>query len=322
MAVPARSGGPAPLSCPLGRVPRAALPAASPLRPRARLLPDLLEARNRSRWLTLCGMCFDHDSRPPALPAERVLAPLAGGAGAEVLTLTSEDGTRFAAALAHTPLPSPVGVVIIPDVRGLYRFYAELAERFAEAGHTAIALDPFGRTAGAGERDEDFDYMPHVRQTRVEQVQADIAACTAALRERAGVRHAVVVGFCFGGAQAFHASTRDDIGLDAVVGFYGRVAASTEGPLAGVIPAALDSVADMKLPILGLFGGDDPGIPVATVTQFDEALDAGGPEHEIVVYPGAPHSFFDRKYEEHADACADAWRRLLDFLAGVGSRVG
>ena len=163
--------------------------------------------------------------------------------------------------------------------------------------------------------------MPHVKQTTIEGVQADVAACTAALRERAGVQHAVVVGFCFGGAQAFHASTRDDIGLDAVVGFYGRVVAAADGPLAGVIPAAIDAVPDMKLPILGLFGGDDAGIPVETVTQFEEALDAGGPDHEIVVYPGAPHSFFDRKYDEFADACDDAWRRVLDFLSGVGSRV-
>jgi carboxymethylenebutenolidase len=155
----------------------------------------------------------------------------------------------------------------------------------------------------------------------VAQVQDDVAACAAALRERAGVQHVVVVGFCFGGAQAFHASTRDDIGLDAVVGFYGRVVASTEGPLAGVIPAALDLVPDMKLPILGLFGGDDAGIPLDTVEAFEEALDASGPGHEIVVYPGAPHSFFDRRYDEHADACADAWRRILDFLQDVNART-
>jgi len=266
-------------------------------------------------------MCFDHDSQPPALPAERVIAPLAGGAGADVLTLRAEDGTEFSAAFADTPAPSPVGVVIIPDVRGLYRFYAELAERFAEAGHAAVAFDPFGRTAGVGERDAEFDYMPHVKQTTIAGVQADIAACSAALRERAGVGHVVVVGFCFGGAQAFHASTREDIGLDAVVGFYGRVVAASDGPLAGVIPAAVDAVPDMKLPILGLFGGDDAGIPLETVTRFEEALDAGGPDHEIIVYPGAPHSFFDRKYEEFADACDDAWRRVLDFLSGVGAKA-
>ncbi len=266
-------------------------------------------------------MCFDHDSRPPALPADRVLAPLAGGAGAEVLTLRSEDGTEFSAAFADAPSPSPVGVVIIPDVRGLYRFYAELAERFAEAGHAAVALDPFGRTAGVGERDDEFEWMPHVQATTIGQIQTDVAACAAALRERAGVQHVVVVGFCFGGAQAFHVSTRDDIGLDAVVGFYGRVVAAGEGPLAGVVPAAIDSVSDMKLPILGLFGGDDASIPVETVTQFEEALDAGGPDHEIVVYPGAPHSFFDRTYDEFADACDDAWRRVLDFMSGVGTKA-
>src|SRR5262249_19010458 len=153
------------------------------------------------------------------------------------------------------------------------------------------AFDPFGRTAGVGERDEDFEYLPHVKQTRVDQVQADIAACVAALHERAGVRHAVVVGFCFGGAQAVLAATRAALGLDAVVGSYGSVVARTEGPLAGVIPGAIDSVPEMKLPVLGLFGGDDAGIPLETVSAFEAALDAGGPDHEIVVYPGAPHSF-------------------------------
>ena len=143
-------------------------------------------------------MCFDHDSRPPALPADRVLAPLAGGAGAEVLTLRSEDGTEFSAAFADTPSPSPVGVVIIPDVRGLYRFYAELAERFAEAGHAAVASIRSAAPPAPASATTEFDYMPHVKQTTIEGVQADVAACTAALRERAGIEHAVVVGFCFG----------------------------------------------------------------------------------------------------------------------------
>jgi carboxymethylenebutenolidase len=259
-------------------------------------------------------MCFDHDSRPPALPAERVLSPLAGGAGAEILTLRSADGAEFAAALAQSAEQSPVGVVIIPDVRGLYRFYIELAERFAEAGHPAIAFDFLARTAGVGVRGDDFEFMPHVRQTKVAQVQDDVAASVAALRARAGVRQVAVVGFCFGGAQAFLLSARDDVGLDAVVGFYGRIVTPEDHPMAGVVPSVLDAVPRMTLPILGLFGGDDPGIPLDTVEAFDEALDDGGPEHAIVVYPGAPHSFFDRKYEEHADACADAWRRILDFL--------
>src|SRR6476660_1456765 len=109
-------------------------------------------------------MCFDHDSRPPALPADLIRAPMAGGAAAEVLDLASSDGTRFSTALAPSASPAGAAVVILPDVRGLHRFYIELAERFAEAGHHAIALDYFGRTAGTGVRGEDFEYMPHVQQ--------------------------------------------------------------------------------------------------------------------------------------------------------------
>jgi carboxymethylenebutenolidase len=61
-------------------------------------------------------------------------------------------------------------------------------------------------------------------------------------------------------------------------------------------------------------GGDDPGIPVEEAEAFDRALDAAGIEHEIVIYPGAPHSFFDRKYEEFAADSEDAWNRVLAFL--------
>ena len=89
--------------------------------------------------------------------------------------------------------------MIFPDVRGLYPFYIELAERFAQAGYHAIAIDYFGRTAGLGPRDEDFEYMPHVQQLRVPQVQEDAAAALAALRERAGAERFATVGFCLGG---------------------------------------------------------------------------------------------------------------------------
>src|SRR5207248_7582436 len=143
-------------------------------------------------------MCFDFDARPPALPADLQFAPIAGGAGAELIELNSADGTRFSAALAESPQPRGAGIVILPDVRGLYRFYIELAERFAQAGHHAIAVDYFGRTAGLGPRGEEFDYMPEVAKTRVEQVQDDAKAALDALRERTGVRGAVAVGFCFG----------------------------------------------------------------------------------------------------------------------------
>jgi carboxymethylenebutenolidase len=77
----------------------------------------------------------------------------------------------------------------------------------------------------------------------------------------------------------------------------------------------------MRCPVLGLFGGADQGIPPEDVEEFDRSLDVAGVPHEIVVYPGAPHSFFDRKYDEYAEACEDAWRRVLAFLAHLGAHA-
>src|SRR3954451_14788766 len=129
-------------------------------------------------------MCFDFDARPPDLPAD--LAPIAAESAAETLDLTSAGGTRFGGALAQSRQAEDPAVLILPDVRGLYRFYIELAERFAQAGHHAIAIDYFGRTAGVAERGEDFEYMPHAQATQVEHVQADALAARDALVQRTG----------------------------------------------------------------------------------------------------------------------------------------
>src|SRR3974390_869865 len=98
-------------------------------------------------------MCFELDSEPPI--------PVISGAAVshDDLTLEAVDGNRFAAFVATPEEPAEVGIVILPDVRGLYRFYEELALRFAERGYAAIAFDYFGRTAGVGKRDHTFPYM-------------------------------------------------------------------------------------------------------------------------------------------------------------------
>src|SRR6187200_3755008 len=99
-------------------------------------------------------MCFDRDSLPP-IPA------ISGAAiSHDDLVLEAADGNRFAAFAATPDEPAQTGVVILPDVRGLYRFYEELALRFAERGHAAIAFEYFGRTAGVDKRPDDWDYMP------------------------------------------------------------------------------------------------------------------------------------------------------------------
>jgi carboxymethylenebutenolidase len=251
-------------------------------------------------------MCFEFDAHPPAPPRDLLRPPIAGGAGAELLELTSADGTRFSAAIAESS-EGRGGIVILPDVRGLYPFYTELAERFAQTGYHAIVLDYFGRTAGLGPRDEEFEYMPHVQQLKIAAVQDDLRASAAALADRTGASSPATVGFCLGGFQSFMAAA-DVTGLSAAVGFYG-ILSDRFG-----VPGPIDRAGDMRRPVLGLFGGADQAIPVEDVEQFDQGLTDAGVEHEIHVYPDAPHSFFDRRFEEHAEACADAWRRMVGFL--------
>jgi carboxymethylenebutenolidase len=255
-------------------------------------------------------MCSPFDALPPELPADLVLAPMAGGAGAERVELMSGDATRFMAAFAEAAGAREVAVVVLPDVRGLYPFYVALAERFAEAGHHAIAIDYFGRTAGIGDRGEDFDFWPHVLQTRPELVRLDAAAAIEALRSRTGASRFVTVGFCFGGSQSFAAATDPALALDGAVGFYGALAPRREG-----MPDLRELAVQTRCPVLGLFGGGDESIPAADVATFERALQTAGLEHEIVTYSGAPHSFFDRSFGQHAEACEDAWRRVLAFLS-------
>ncbi len=245
-------------------------------------------------------MCFPFDAVPPNIPAGfRVIA---GGAAGEALTLTSADATVFSAYLARAD--GQTGVVVLPDVRGLFRFYEQLAERFADAGHSAIAFDYFGRTAGLGPRDEHFEYQPHVRLTTPDTVALDVHAAVETLRLQTGATTIVTVGFCFGGAQSFMQGARDH-GLAGVVGLYGSLL--REGQR-----WTLDRAPDIRVPVLGLFAGDDQNITAEQVAEFGTRLRV---PHEIHTYPGAPHSFFDRRQEQYASESEDAWSRVLGFIS-------
>jgi carboxymethylenebutenolidase len=259
-------------------------------------------------------MCFDWDAVPPDLPAGLTRGRAAGGAGAELLELESADGAHFSAAFAGATGAQGPAVVIYPDVRGLFGFYIELAERFAAAGHHAIAIDYFGRTAGLGPRDASFEYLPHVPQTRSEQIQMDTAAAIEAVAARTGERRAVAVGFCFGGGESFLAMTNNSLALSGAVGFYAGLDRARWG---GELDSPMERARYMHGPLLGLFGGADQGIPAEMVDEFKRRLDDAGVEYEIDVYPDAPHSFFDRRQDEYAEISADAWRRVLEFLARV-----
>jgi carboxymethylenebutenolidase len=254
-------------------------------------------------------VCFELDSLPPI--------PVIRGAAVshEDLVLDAEDGNRFAAFVAKPDEPTTAGVVILPDVRGLYRFYEELALRFAERGILAVAIDYFGRTAGIGKRGDDFDYMAHVEQTTPDGVQADVRAAAEYVRSQGG-RAVFTVGFCFGGRNSW-LSAAGGHGLVGAIGFYGRPGHGRDGS-----PGPAQRAAELEAPILALQAGADENITAEDNAAFEEALRDAGVDYQLVTYEGAPHSFFDRRQEDFADASADAWTKVLAFIeAHAGERL-
>ena len=258
-------------------------------------------------------MCYDSDAIPP-----RYGEPLMA-AQAEPLILTSGDGARFAAHLARPERPSGTAVLVLPDNRGLSGFYRHLTVRLAEQGHTALAIDYYGRTAGTdlAARGADFTsdeslFRDHLSKLTPEGLYGDILTAVDFLCSPAGgsATRAFSLGFCMGGRFAF-LTAAPRFGLDGVIGFYGY-----PDILLGA-PGPTQRAAELTAPILGLFGGADENIPADTVAAFDRALTEAGNEHEFVSYPGAPHGFFDQRLPGHEEACADAWRRVTSFITAT-----
>ncbi|HEY0756521.1 MAG TPA: dienelactone hydrolase family protein [Ktedonobacteraceae bacterium] len=245
-------------------------------------------------------MCYDDNARPPLPPDAN------GHAHGEEVVLTANDGNQFAGYLAHPSQPIGAQIVIYPDVRGLHQFYRELALRFAEVGITALSIDYFGRTAGLTARNDDFEYWPHVQQLQAPHLLADFHAAVASLESG---KPTFTIGFCLGGGLSILSST-EDLGLAGAIGFYAGLSRQFAGSSATVLDLSMKA----HNPFLGLFGSADQSISLEQVQVLDENLDKSGVEHEIVIYEGAPHSFFDRRATDYADASRDAWTRVLAFI--------
>jgi carboxymethylenebutenolidase len=249
-------------------------------------------------------MCTTHDSHPP-------IEPISGAAlNAARITLKSEDGAEFAAYLARPEGSTGAGIVILPDVRGLHPFFEELALRFAERGIDALAIDYFGRTAGTGERGEGFEHMPHVEKARWATLSGDIRTAVAHLRGlEPAPRSIFSTGFCMGGRLASMSATLG-LGLAGAIPFYGwPVGQNRNGT-----PAPAERADNIECDLLTFYGEADEGIPDEVRNEYDRALDNAGVRHETIVYPGAPHGFFDRRATEFQRESADAWDRVLSFI--------
>lgn len=247
-------------------------------------------------------MCHDSKSQPPIPPGER------GQVTTQALVLTASDGNRFNAFLAAPAGGFHSQIVIYPDIRGLHQFYKDLAVRFAEMGVRALAMDYFGRTAGLTERNDEFDWQTHVAQLTLPTCFTDVAAALEYLQKDCDAK-TFITGFCIGGTFTLFTGTQN-FNLAGIIPFYSGMTRA----FAGMEGTALENAHKISFPVLGLYGGADQGIPVEMVNHLDAELDRANVPHELIIYPGAPHSFFDRKFAEFANESADAWARVLNFV--------
>ena len=256
-------------------------------------------------------MCFELDSEPP-IPVIR------GAAVARTRTSSSRPPTATAwpPSWRFPMRPAAVGIVVLPDVRGLYHFYEELALRFAERGMRRRRLRLLRPDGGGGEAGRRLPVHGARRADHAGGRAARRARGRRAASARARLPTSIfTVGFCFGGRTP--GSPRPGgHGLAGAIGFYGMPLERNGNPGPADV-AGRDGGADPRPP----GGRRRRTSPPSTTTAFARALAAAGVEHELVVYEGAPHSFFDRRQGDFLDDSEDAWHRVLSFVETARRRA-
>ena len=206
------------------------------------------------------------------------------------------------------------GLVLIPDVRGLSDHYRDVARRFAGAGFFTFAIDLYSRE-GAPDLPDMAAVFRWLRELPDPRVLADLAGAVRCLAARPEVRadRIGITGFCMGGQYALLAACTVD-GLAACVSWYGMLRYAEKTAAKPASP--LDLARDLRCPYLGLFGADDAIIPLADVDELRAILARTGRPHDVHVYTGAGHAFFNdtRSDAYRPAAAADAWPRAIAFL--------
>jgi carboxymethylenebutenolidase len=211
-------------------------------------------------------------------------------------------------------------VLVISEIFGVHEHIADVARRFAKLGYLAIAPELFVRQGDAGSYGEIAKLIAEViSQVPDAQVMADLDATVAWARSHGGdTSRLAITGFCWGGRITWLYSAHNPA-VKAGVAWYGRLV----GEPSGLTPRhPVDLAGDLKAPVLGLYGGQDSGIPLDSVDKMKTALSSGSAAaraSQFVVYPDAPHAFHaDYRPSYRKDAAADGWQRCQAWLRSHG----
>src|SRR5437870_2346608 len=212
--------------------------------------------------------------------------------------------------------PFPV-VLVVQEIFGVHEHIKDICRRFAKAGYLAVAPELYARQGDVSQLSNVKDIMPIVSTVPDAQVMADLDSAVAWAKDtRDGdVSHLAITGFCWGGRIVWLYAAHNPQ-LRAAVAWYGRL----DGQTTELQPAnPLDVVARIKAPVLGLYGGQDQGIPASDIEKMRAALKKAGKKADIIVYPDAQHGFnADYRPSYNAADAQDGWQRLLAWFREYG----
>jgi len=247
-------------------------------------------------------MAAEHEGETPR-PTGAATAEPSGPVATEDVAYAEIDGAAVTGYLAHpvqTDGPFP-GLIVIHEWWGLNDNIKAMTRRLAAEGYVALAVDLYGGKV-ASDRDGALGLMREATD-HPERAHDNLRQARGFLDTERHVTGVGTIGWCFGGGWSLNAAlTMPDV-IDATVIYYGRLETDP------------DKLRALTMPILGLFGENDEGIPVETVREFESALRSLGKPVDIRVYPGAGHAFANPSGERYdPEAAEDAWARTVEFL--------
>jgi carboxymethylenebutenolidase len=239
------------------------------------------------------------------------------GLTAGMVQVRTKDGQMMPAYRAKpSNVQNPPVVLVAMEIFGVHEYIKDVCRRWAKQGALAIAPDYYFRAGDLTKITDNQQLFPIVNAKRDDELMADLDATVAWAKSDGGDTGKLgVTGFCRGGRTAWMYAAHNRA-VDAGVAFYGTL----EGQSSAAMPKhPIDVAKDVKAPVLGLYGGADTGIPLASVDKMKKALDEAKKKYEFKIYPEVPHAFHaDYRPTYRKEAAEDAWRMAVSWFRQHG----
>jgi carboxymethylenebutenolidase len=207
-------------------------------------------------------------------------------------------------------------ILVVQEIFGVHEHMQDVCRRFAKLGYLAIAPELYARQGDVSKLSDIQEIRKVVAKVPDAQVMSDLDATVSwAAKSKGNISKLGITGFCWGGRIVWLYAAHNPK-LKAGVAWYGRLVGEST-PLTPKHP--IDIVSNLKVPILGLYGGSDTGIPTETVERMRAALNKQGKTSEIILYPNTPHAFFaDYRPSYRKQEAIEGWKRLLAWFKQHG----